>query len=94
MLKVKITDYGYSEDLDQFFVTYLIEGLDDDEISILQNKLEDPIVIKSDKIYLSTYFDENYFPFRSPDSKRRINDYIAREEIEMTAYILDLLSEI
>jgi hypothetical protein len=92
-LKVKIVDFGFSREIGKYYITYLVEGLNLDDISKLQTRLEDPIVILCDKIYLSTYFEEKYFPFHTPDSERRKEDYVAREEIEMTAYIIDLLSD-
>lgn len=92
-MEVKIVDYGVSEEFEKYYITYQINGLRSDEIAQLQVKLEDPLVVKCDKLFLTTLFDEDYYPFRSADAQARMEDYIAREEIEMTAYIVDLLEE-
>ncbi len=92
-MEVKIVDYGLSEKLEKYYITYQVNGLRSDEIAQLQVKLEDPLVVKCDKLYLTTLFEENYYPLRSADAQARMEDYIAREEIEMTAYIMDLLEE-
>ena len=92
-MEVKIVDYGVSEEFEKYYITYQVNGLSSDEIAQLQVKLEDPLVVKCDELFLTTLFDEDYYPFRSADAQDRMEDYIAREEIEMTAYIVDLLEE-
>jgi hypothetical protein len=92
-MEVKIVDYGVSEEFEKYYITYLIKGLNPDEIAQLQVKMEDPLVVKCDELYLTTLFDDDYYPFRSADAQARMQDYRAREEIEMTAYIMDLLEE-
>jgi len=92
-LKVKITDYGFSDSLKRYYVTYHIKGIGEDDLSKLLPLLEDPVVVKGNDIFMNVYFEGNYYPFKSEDSKIRIEDYIAREELEMTAYILDLLDD-
>ena len=92
-MEVKIVDYGVSEEFEKYYITYQVNGLSSDDIAQLQVKLEDPLVVKCDELFLTTLFDEDYYPFRSADAQARMEDYIAREEIEMTAYIVDLLEE-
>jgi Family of unknown function (DUF5750) len=92
-MEIKIVDYGLSEEFKKYYITYQVKGLSTDEIGRLQIKVEDPLVVKCDELYLTTFFDEAYYPFHSADAKQRMEDYIAREEIEMTVYILDLLDE-
>jgi hypothetical protein len=92
-LKVKITDYGFSDSLKRYYVTYHVTGLDDEDFSNLISRLEDPVMVKGNEIYLNVYFEEDYYPFGTEDSKSRLEDYLAREEIEMTAYLLDLLED-
>lgn len=92
-LKVKIADYGYSDSLERHYVTYHVTGIDNDEFNKLTSRLEDPVTVKGNEIYLNVYFEEEYYPFKTEDSKIRLEDYLAREEIEMTAYLLDLLEE-
>jgi hypothetical protein len=92
-LQVKITDYGFSDSLKRYYVTYHITGLGDDDFGQLIHRLEDPVMVKGNEIYLNVYFDKEYYPFGAADSQNRFEDYQAREEIEMTAYLLELLEE-
>lgn len=92
-LKVKITDYGFSDSLKRYYVTYHITGLGDEDFGKLTTCLEDPVMVKGNDIYLNVYFEEDYYPFGTVDSQNRLEDYLAREEIEMTAYLLGLLEE-
>jgi hypothetical protein len=55
--------------------------------------LEDPAVVKCDDLYLTVYFDEKFYPFRSEEAQRNPEDFLTREELEMTAYLLDLLED-
>ena len=91
--KVKIIDYGFSESLKKYYVTYKLIGLNKKELRKLEGLLEDPVTVKENELYLNVYFEEEYYPFGTEDSKNRLEDYMAREEIEMTAYLFDLLEE-
>ncbi|HMK53568.1 MAG TPA: DUF5750 family protein [Methanobacteriaceae archaeon] len=90
-MKVKIVDYGYSKDFGKYYITYQIKELDTDQLAKLQLRLEDPLLLKRDQLYLTTHFEAEFYPLGSPEAKKKMEDYISREEIEMTAYILELL---
>ncbi|NYB52913.1 MAG: hypothetical protein HVN35_10205 [Methanobacteriaceae archaeon] len=92
-LQVKIIDYGFSDSLNRYYVTYHVTGLEEGDLSKLVKQLEDPVVVKGNDIFMNVYFEGNYYPFASEDSKSRLEDYLTREEIEMTAYLLDLLED-
>lgn len=92
-LKVKIIDYGFSDSLKSYYVTYKVTGLTGEELKKLKELLTDPITVKENDLYLNVYFEEEYYPFGTEDSRNRLEDYLAREEIEMTAYLFDLLEE-
>jgi hypothetical protein len=92
-LKVKIIDYGFSDSLKRYYVTYQVTGLEGDDLSKLIQRLPDPLTVQGDEIHLNTYFEEGYYPFGTEDSQNRLEDYIAREELEMTAYLLGLLED-
>ena len=92
-LKVKIQELGYSTERESYFVTYQVSNLEEDSLNKLQERLEDPIIVKGDNLYLTVYFEEKYYPFRSAEAQRNPADFIAREELEMTAYLLDLLED-
>lgn len=91
--RVKITDYGFSDSLNRYYVTYHVTDLNDEDFSKLTQHLEDPIMVRGNEIYLNVYFEKDYYPFGNEDSKSRLEDYLAREEIEMTAYLLDLMED-
>lgn len=90
---VKITDYGFSDSLKRYYITYHINGLGDEDFGKLINRLEDPVTVKGNEIYLNVYFEKEFYPFGTADSQNRLEDYQAREEIEMTAYLLGLLED-
>lgn len=92
-LMVKIIDYGFSDSLKSYYVTYRVTGLTGEEFNKLKDLLKDPVMIKENELYLNVYFEEEYYPFGTEDSKNRLEDYLVREEIEMTAYLLDLLED-
>jgi len=91
-MKIKITDYGLSDN-SKYFVTYKVFDIDKNTLNKLKERVEDEIEIKSGELFLKVYFDEGYFPFGSDESKFRTHDFIAREEIEMTAYLLSILED-
>jgi len=88
---VKIFDYG--SDAKNYFVVYKVTGLEQDEQERLQGNIEGDVEIKDDEVYITTYFDEKYYPFGSEAAQCRIEDFIAREEIEMTIYLTSVLED-
>lgn len=92
-MKVKIIDYGVSEDSKKYYITYKITDTDEESINKLKNRVEEELSCKSGDLYLTMYFDEGYYPFGSEESKYRMEDFIAREEIEMWAYLTSLLED-
>ena len=92
-MKIKIVDYGVSDDPKKYYVTYKITDIDEESIDKLKNKVEEKLDFKSGDLYLTAYFDEKYYPFRSEESKYRSEDFISREEIEMWAYLMGLLED-
>lgn len=92
-MRVKIVEYGYSEDYGDYYVTYQVIDLDQETLGKLKKRLEDPAEVRYGDLYITTYFEEEYFPFKSEESNRNSEDFLAREELEMTAYLLDLLED-
>jgi Family of unknown function (DUF5750) len=92
-LHVKVTDYGYSDSLKSYYVIYKVSGLSNQELHKLKDRLEDPAFVRCEELYLTVYFEEDFYPFHTEESKKHPEDFIANEEIEMTAYILDILEE-
>lgn len=92
-MKVKIVDYGVSDDPKKYYVTYKITDIDEESINKLKNRVEEELDLKSGDLYLTAYFNKEYYPFGSEESKYRSEDFIAREEIEMWAYLMSLLED-
>ena len=92
-MKVKIVDYGVSDNPQKYYVTYKITDIDEESINKLKNRVKEELYSKSGDLYLTAYFDEEYYPFGSEESKYRSEDFIAREEIEMWAYLVSLLED-
>ena len=92
-MKVKIVDYGVSDNPKKYYVTYKITDIDEESINKLKNRVEEELDFKSGDLYLTAYFNKQYYPFGSEESKYRSEDFIAREEIEMWAYLMSLLED-
>jgi len=92
-MNVKIKNYGISPDCQKYYVKYQISEIDDETLHKLLKRLKDELEVKSGKLYITVYFDEEYFPFRSQEAKEKPTDFEAREEIEMTAYLSSILED-
>jgi len=86
-------DYGFSRKLNKFYVVYRISEITEDTKNKLKKKVVDELKEKSGILYLTMYFDEDYFPFKSEEARLRTADFIAREEIEMVAYLISILED-
>ena len=74
-------------------MTYKITDIDEESINKLKNRVEEELDFKSGDLYLTAYFNKEYYPFGSEESKYRSEDFISREEIEMWAYLMSLLED-
>jgi Family of unknown function (DUF5750) len=90
-MKVEIFDYGSDEK--NYYVVYKVTGLDLDEEERLQGNVEGDVEIRDGEIYITTHFEEKYYPFGSEAAQCSIDDFIAREEIEMTVYLTSVLED-
>ncbi len=90
---VKVMDYGFSRKLFKYYVIYKISDIDEETRKKLEERVEDELQDKSGVLYLTTYFDKDYFPFKSEEARMLPSDFLAREEIEMTAYLLSILED-
>lgn len=88
---VEIVDYG--EESEKYFSEYCISGLSLDQIEFLNENLSEQTEICGDIFKLKMYFDENMYPFQSEVAKIRMDDFIAREEIEMNIFISSFLED-
>lgn len=87
---VKITDYSEANS----YVDYEVKGLNSNQIDYILENLEEEIAIDGDILKIRMYFDSEIFPFKSDESKIRLDDFIAREEIEMNVFLSSFLENL
>lgn len=92
-MNVKIKDYGISPDCQKYYVKSKVSAIDNETLHKLLKRLKDELEVKSGKLYITVYFDEEYFPFRSHEAKDKPEDFKTREEIEMMAYLSSILED-
>jgi len=88
---VKIIDYG--QKTNQNFVKYSVTQLTQNQLNFLENNLDEDIEINDDKLIVTLYFEDKLYPFQSELSKHRLEDYLAREEIEMNLFLSSFLDD-
>lgn len=88
---VNVVDYGEKDD--KKFIEYLVSGLSFRQLSYLNNNLDEDTAIDGDNLILTMYFDDKLYPFQSDVAKIRIDDFIAREEIEMNMFLSGFLED-
>lgn len=88
---VKITDYGKMQDKN--FIDYSVSGLTSSQMEFLNINLEEETEIDGDVFKLKMYFDDWLFPFQSDVAHFRLDDFIAREEIEMNVFLSSFLED-
>ena len=89
-MNVKIT--GFDEDAEIPFIDYEVYGLSVEQMDFLNENLEDETSINGDVFKIRVYFEE-IFPFQSDIAKIRLDDFIAREEIEMNVFLSSFLED-
>lgn len=90
-MDVKISDYG--EEDNKKYVEYLVRGLSSDQVEFLNNNLSEETSIEKNVLRIKMYFDEELYPFQSEVAKFRLEDFIAREEIEMNVFLSSFLED-
>jgi hypothetical protein len=88
---VNISNYGKIEDKN--FVEYLVSDLSLKQKKFLKENLNEEIVCDENIFKLTMYFDDEMYPFGSDAAKIRIDDFIAREQIEMFAFLSSFLED-
>lgn len=90
-MRVNIVDYGDSGE--GKFITYQVDGLLPDQIDYLQSNLDEDISVDGEILRIVMYFEEKLYPFQSDVAKIRMEDFIAREEIEMNIFLSSFLED-
>lgn len=88
---VNITDYGKTDYTN--FVEYSVSGLTSNQMEFLNDNLDEETEIEGDVFRLKMYFDDRLYPFQSDASQFRLDDFIAREEIEMNLFLSSFLED-
>lgn len=89
-MNVKIT--GFDEDAEIPFIDYEAYGLSVEQMDFLNEYLDDETSVNGDVFKIRVYFEE-IFPFQSDIAKIRLDDFIAREEIEMNVFLSSFLED-
>ena len=88
-MDVKITDYGD----DEKYVEYSVSELSSNQMEFLNDNLDEETAIEEDILKITMYFDDELYPFESDVAKFRLDDFIAREEIEMNVFLSSFLED-
>lgn len=92
-MDVKIVDYGVSLPSQRYYVTYRVTGIDPETRKKLEERVEEETTSEKEDLIIKIYFEEKYYPLGSQEAQYKLEDFIAREEIEMTAYLTGLLKD-
>ena len=92
LMIVKIVDYG--EEDNKKFVEYDVFDLLQKQMEFLNDNLDEKTIIDGDIFKIKMYFDDVLYPFQSEIAKIRIDDFIAREEIEMNIFLSSFLEDL
>lgn len=91
-MEVKVEDYGITDD-EMHYVTYRASDLDEESLNYLNNNLEGDTILENGTLIMNIYYSKKFFPFGSDDAKFNIEDFIKREEIEMTYFLSSFLED-
>ena len=86
---VKISDYSDSDKS----VEYLVSGLLSTQMEFLNDNLEEETALEGDILKIKMHFSEDLYPFQSEIAQLRLDDFIAREEIEMNVFLSGFLED-
>lgn len=88
---VEISNYGDRNN--GKFIEYCVSGLSESQLTYLRDNLDEDISVDGDVLTLTMYFDDNLYPFQSDVANVRMDDFIAREEIEMNVFLSSFLED-
>ena len=90
-MMVNIVNYGRIDDRN--YVDYEVCGLSQNQMEYLNDNLSEETNISGEVFQLRMYFDDELYPFQSDVAKIRLEDFIAREEIEMNVFLSGFLED-
>ena len=74
-------------------IIYKITDLNDKSKDFLLKNLEGNLKEENNNLIYKIEFKPELYPFQSPESKIKIEDYISREEIEMKYFLSSFLED-
>lgn len=89
-MEVKIVHFD--EDAEIPYIDYDVFGLTGEQLEFLDKNLDEKTSVMEDILRLRVYYTD-FFPFQSDIAKIKINDFIAREEIEMNIFLSSFLED-
>ena len=91
LMIVKVSDYGEHDN--GKCVEYSVLELSEKQLKFLDENLDEDTQIDDDLLKVKMFFEENLYPFQSDVAQFRLDDFIAREEIEMTFFLTSFLED-
>ena len=88
-MNAKITNFNEAP---KAFIDYEVSDLTINQLNYLNENLKDETSIHGDILKIRVYF-EDIFPFQSEIAKIKLDDFIAREEIEMNLFLSSFLDD-
>lgn len=88
---VKVSDYGDADK--RKFVEYSVLELSEMQLKFLDENLDEDTQIEGDALKVKMFFDDDLYPFQSDVAQFRLDDFIAREEIEMMFFLTSFLED-
>lgn len=88
---VKVSDYGEHDN--GKFVEYSVLELSEKQLKFLDENLDEDTQIDDDILKVKMFFEDDLYPFQSDVAQFRLDDFIAREEIEMTFFLTSFLDD-
>lgn len=83
---------GFDENAKIPYVDYEVSGLSSEQRDFLNDNMDDETSIDEDILKIRLYFND-FFPFQSDVAKIRLDDFMAREEIEMNVFLSSFLED-
>ncbi len=87
---VKVTNFD--ENAEMPYIDYEVRGLLQNQMDFLNENLEEETSVDGDILNIRLHF-KDFFPFQSEVAKIRLDDFIAREEIEMNVFLSSFLED-
>ena len=87
---VKVTNFD--ENAEMPYIDYEVSGLLQNQMDFLNENLEEETSVDGDILNIRVHF-KDFFPFQSEVAKIRLDDFIAREEIEMNVFLSSFLED-